>query len=301
MVKYVTLANEFYKFTYFDSSVMRDMTLITDETICKQKLILATLWMNATYDDFKKTVQFLEKRIGFLEQGLDFEIKEMGYSSIFRSSLCLQKKKSDINYETPYHLSIYLRDEENNTYYLPNIRYGIYNDEVYIFALQSVEQEKNDYSKKINRLLYKTGEGFDSLKDNSEIYDIGNLKDVTASFLVAANIAVSYFHSLGYRKIIIPSFLVSRWNSFAYAVHSVSILGFKKGKYFKEKEQIQKNITDKFIRTFLRLAYHNSGIRIDSYPMDNDDCLHVRLGEELNANNRLLQESDNIIRKKLVK
>ena len=61
--------------------------------------------------------------------------------------------------------------------------------------------------------VYKVNDGFDTKKDTYEEYGIGNLKDITPSFLYTANILLSMLKEYGINHIEVPSFLVERWNA----------------------------------------------------------------------------------------
>jgi len=53
---------------------------------------------------------------------------------------------------------------------------------------------------------------------------------------------------------------------------------------------IQRNISDKFIRTFRRIEHHFDNININNYPFDVDSCLHLTIDEEVCCNNELLED-----------
>ena len=48
------------------------------------------------------------------------------------------------------------------------------------------------FFKKTNRKFYKVNEGFNKDEDNNEIYGDGNLNDVSSSFLLVANMLITY-------------------------------------------------------------------------------------------------------------
>lgn len=61
-------------------------------------------------------------------------------------------------------------------------------DTLYIYAIQNIPQEKTNYTKKINRALYKVNDGF---TDEST----ADLKDTTASFLIVSAILLSFMQA----------------------------------------------------------------------------------------------------------
>lgn len=145
-------------------------------------------------------------------------------------------------------------------------------------------------AKKLNRIFYKIGEGFEN------DYMEENLKDITASFLVSLNICLSFFRNLEYKNIIVPSILIERWNAKVNANinKSKSELDFKN--YESDQLLIQNNLTNKLIRTFLRMKIHYNNINVVSYPGDVDNNLIIKINDEnIVCNNSLLNETNNLV------
>jgi len=142
----------------------------------------------------------------------------------------------------------------------------------------------------LNRIFYKIGEGFEN------DYKDENLKDITASFLVSLNICLSFFRNLGYKNIIVPSILIERWNAKVNANlnKSKNELDFKN--YESEQLLIQNNLTNKLIRTFLRMKIHYNNINVVAYPGDVDNNLIIKINDEnIVCNNNLLNETNNLV------
>ena len=57
------------------------------------------------------------------------------------------------------------------------------------------------------------------------------------------------------------------------------------------------NLTDKFIRTFLRLKYHFNSVKISSFPSELDFNLHLKLEDVLVGNNDFLNEVTSLVYK----
>lgn len=286
---YLELALNFYN----DNNYYRD---ITENTFYyyKVKTLLSILWSNATYEDFNDPINFLRRRITFFKNNLsEFDLwKDLGYSQNLNSNITVKNTKSNLRNETPYKLEIVL-ESDGSKYELPNIYYGIENETLYIYAIQNRKNaniENNAFQKFIKRKLYSINEGLDVKNETFENFDIGNLKDVTPSFLLAINIALGIFANKNINKIIVPSILYIRWND-------KEIMFDKKGRAIEEfniKEEqekhnyIQSNLTEKLIRTFLRLSYHIEGIEIENYPFELDSSLKLSIEEVKNFNNELL-------------
>lgn len=250
------------------------------------------LWGNATFDDFQNPLDFLRKRIAFLNSKVTETSIDLNYSNILKGNLKLNISKDLL--ETPYKLVIDWENEKEEKYEFPQVKFGIQDDTVHIYAIQNHSKLMHPG---IKRTLYKIGQGFDSKEDNYEIYGPGNLNDVTPSFLVALNMAVSYFNSLGYKNIVVPSMLIARWNAkqimFNMMKYVVGDEVFNEN--VEEYNNTQHNLTEKLLRTFLRLAHHYESINVSSYPFEVDTSLHLSIDGELISNNDLLQETADLV------
>lgn len=296
LCKYVDLCSYFYSTSNFEKEILDCVDYDKDRT-CPEKYIMTLLWVNATYDDFLHPEEYLQRRINFLENSKE-ETFETDYIEDLNGKINFAIKKDVILFETPFKIELSLVNNDGEQYTFPEIKFGIDNDTVYFYVIQNfttTNNNNNNYAKKINRLLFKIGEGFDATKDNYELFSEGNLKDVTASFVVAINMAITYFHSLGYRNIKVASILPVRWNSKNLIIERKQIMGRysldEKSNKEERLEEIQKNLTEKFIRTFLRLAYHYEGINIESLPMELDSYLHLNLEDNIYTSNKLLQDT----------
>jgi len=274
LTKYVEKCLEFYKNDKYLTEIVDNRTKI--------KLIMTLLWSNATIEDFNNPENYLSKRLSFLENDLNYLIKENKISiPILNSILRINVKKSLIVNETPYYIELILQNEENNEeYHLPNTYLGLDSERCYIYAMQTKKQkEENKHSKKINRLLYK-------INDNMNDED---LKDVTMSFVLAANMILAILKNNDINNIQVVPILITRWNAKASTYDSLE----------KENEHnlLQANITDKFLRTFQRLVFHHSSINIESYPYELDTNMHLSINGENICNNSLLEETFNVFNK----
>ena len=72
----------------------------------------------------------------------------------------------------------------------------------------------------------------------------------------------------------------------------------KKREIQEENDRIQKNLTEKLIRTIRRLEYQDSSIEITSYPYELDEYLTIGLKEKGTSENRLLQEIDESMKRR---
>lgn len=299
LTEYLTLARTKYDLTkYYEALEFSD---IKNHEQVINKLILTTLWANATYDDFSDSEEFLRKQISFLKDNTFSEYNEptiIGYSEMLGGYVEIENISEPILNETPNSLKISLVEPETNEKYtFPLVRYGIKDGKCYIYAVQKNKKFDidNNFKKKVNRKLFKIGENFDTKNDTYENYKEGNLKDVSASFVVASNIALGLLSSKGINDIVVPSILIERWNAKEKNIIVRSGREENKEEYIEtnkdEHNEIQRNLTEKLLRTFLRIISHNNTFEVMSYPFDIDSSLHIRTSPELDCNNSLLNET----------
>lgn len=299
LTEYLVLARNKY-----DLSIYQDELTFADVENYEQvinKIILTTLWANATYDDFSESEEFLRKQIAFLKDETFSEYEEptiIGYSETLGGYVEVENVQETILNETPYSLKIsVIEPETNERYTFPLVRYGIEDNKCYIYAVQKNKRydEENKFKKKVNRRLFQIGENFDTKHDTYENYGEGNLKDVSASFVVASNIALGLLASKGITDVVVPSILIERWNAKETGIIVKSKREENSQEYIdsnkEEHNKIQNNLTEKLLRTFLRIVSHNKTFNVTAYPFDIDSSLHIKSSEELDCNNTLLNET----------
>lgn len=299
LTEYLVLARKKY-----DLSIYQDELTFADVENYEQvinKIILTTLWANATYDDFSESEEFLRKQIAFLKDETFSEYEEptiIGYSETLGGYVEVENIQETILNETPNSLKIsVIEPETNERYTFPLVRYGIEDNKCYIYAVQKNKRydEENKFKKKVNRRLFQIGENFDTKNDTYENYGEGNLKDVSASFVVASNIALGLLASKGITDIVVPSILIERWNAKETGIIVKSKREENSQEYIdsnkEEHNKIQNNLTEKLLRTFLRIVSHNKTFNVTAYPFDIDSSLHIKTSEELDCNNTLLNET----------
>lgn len=284
--EYINLAKQFY----FD----RQMDVSNVE-----KMLMATLFSNMTSNDFNNIEEFLKLRISFIKDVSlkKFENEVNYYSEILKENIIIKLEKNYPYDETPYSLNIRF-NSGNIDCFLPSIKIGINNDTCYIYAIQNIKQEKNDYSKKINRKLFLINENF-----VDESNDLENIKDVTMSFVFVTSILFGILEQLGINKVKVSPLLIERWNAkrimfdikeeYHKNTNKLSTLNGD----IENHDYIQSNLTEKFIRTFRRIVYHFNNINITSYPYELDDYLNLTNNGNYSCNNPLLDEMYNLGRR----
>ena len=67
----------------------------------------------------------------------------------------------------------------------------------------------------------------------------------------------------------------------------------------ERNNEIQTNITNKFIRTFLRLSSQDNSIHIESYPYEVDEFLTLSINKQKEVSNELLNDVKEKIRERI--
>ena len=101
--------------------------------------------------------------------------------------------------------------------------------------------------------------------------------------------------------VVVPSFLLERWNAKCIANNlKVTKRNLSENEIQSLNEShdvLQNNLTNKLIRTFLRLGCHYNNFDILSFPYEIDSCLHICLNDnDLQCNNNLLYETNIVLR-----
>lgn len=284
-----------------------------DELRNKIKWIISYLFVNATTEEFLNPIDLVNRRIKFLKDetltylnnGIEIDINDI----ITDSKLCIKNESSPVSMETPNKISLSINNN-NSTFNLPNIYYGIDNGTCYIYSLLSPKNKKDlteediKYNKKINRFLYKlndkvldTDEYYDFKNNDSNYYPEGNITDVSVSFIFALNIFLSILEKNNIKKIKVVPYLPLRYKS-----RDIVSEKNNNNDLIERNNNIQNNLTNKFIRTFLRLAYHNKNIEIESYPYELDEFLTININSNnKEINNMLLENINNKVENEIKK
>lgn len=276
---YIKKAPDFYDLSSFEGTEKE-----------KIKMIIASLFANATFDDFANPIEFLNRRINFFENSQEENLKSTFIPSL-SSTLNASIAKDKIYNETPYYFNSTFRSDAG-VFKLPEVKFGIADNTLYIYAIQNTSQEKSQFTKKINRALYKVNDGF---QDDST----ANLGDTTASFLIVSAIILSYMQTKNITKIKISSILIERWNAKRIAISKKTkfknLPKEEEKSLIKDQERIQSNLTEKFIRTFLRLSEQYKNLEISAYPYEIDSYLSLNITGKLISENALLNDINSSI------
>lgn len=212
------------------------------------------------------------------------------------SDLIIKKEDNSPSMETPYKIKLTLSSEndENISYFLPSIYYGIDNDTCYIYAIlndknkQEINQMNKKYINIINRLLFKLNS---DVKDLEEYHIDGeeNIKDVSMSFVLSLNIFISLLQNKGIKKLKVISYLPLRYESRNITAEK----SIDRDNLKNRNDSIQYNLTNKLIRTIRRLTIQNNAVEIVNLPYELDEFLTLNVHRRTNQlDNTLLEETN---------
>lgn len=313
------LVNSLYE--YMKIMLSNDSSINKQNIYDKIKYYLTLLWVNATYEDLRNPVRFIQKYIDFNNNPL-FE-DEFTYASNIESlndaDIDVIIKREPANMETPYsfnaQINLFDNGKENN-YYLPSICYGISGDICYIYSIQNSGMFASNpgFEKKIKRLLYKMNENVSShesedFKEYKRLEKQGNnmedefypenISDVSVSAILALTVFMDSLNDMNIKNIKVVPFLPIRYKNrkseyekkYQLKLKQLKVDEIKELKQNLEEKRllIQSNLTNKFIRDFMRLKHHFNGIDILSYPMEVDEYLSININNMECHNNKLIE------------
>lgn len=247
-----------------------------------EKYYLSNVWNNATNYDFDNPERFIKRYTDFILDDTFScfdEIKCIGSFGLIggvESYVYIRRDKCPRGYETPFELSFFIGNIEDpaTLYPLPKIRYGIENNGgkkgTYVYAIQ------ND----IKPALF----GYNDELDNNfrEINDcisgMENRGVHSPSFLVAIVLLLGTLRSFNISDVMVPDMLLdrrknkSRFNNMSE----------------EELDSLQYNLTNKTIKTFIRIAMEIIGVDISAYPNDIDSFLHIKVNSDISSKNHII-------------
>lgn len=267
------------------------------------KFLIMYLFVNATTEDFINFEEYIDKYINYLkDKTLENLNKNIAFpsESIFKNDILnIKNTKQSIMMETPNKIEFSFTNKLDDTlkFLLPEISYGINIENgkkvCYIYSILNKENVNNEatieslkYKKSISRKLYKLNKGIsdyesqefkDYLNEETAYYP-ENITDVSVSSVLSLYL----FLNLIKDKVDIIKgipYLPIRYISREYASMTISDT-FKKKELEKRNEIIQKNLTEKFIRTFRRVEKYIPNFFIDSYPYEYDEYINCSFSKD---------------------
>ena len=270
LVEYVRKALSFYSGKDFefleDLNIMEYKNPLERKNEYIVKYIICLLLANASFDDFKNPLAFLQTRIAMFDNKLlPFEEEIcLGTINSIGAQLYLKEEKSPIRAETPYRLRSCLKFNNEEILTLPEIYSGSDGDKNILYGIQKSGQcsmiEEKDYLKKIRK-------GY-----------IAKLNGAPEHYFLAVMLFLSLCED---KDIEIRPFLIQRWNAKRIALYLKAYKNndYSLAKIEAEHYRIQKNITDILIRYFTKIEDVSSGLDITYMPFSKDSNLHLSLSK----------------------
>ena len=285
------------------------------------KFILAYLFANASTEEFLNPEDMLRRRIDFLDDNTFEELNEgkivpLG-NTFGNSDIFIQRNPQSVMMETPWKIDISLCkwiEDEMVSCPLSDISYGIREENgekvCYVYSMMKPKDKKDSsdreklFQKRLNRELYKLNEGvleqeseaFRRYKNGEEREYQENVTDVTQSFVLSLSIFVALLQKEGISKIKVVPYLPVRYLGRQLAASKVSDPDREQELYERNK-RIQDNCTNKFMRTFRRVAYHmGDDLEMHTVPYEVDEFMTFSLKSKTHdLNNPMLNEVSNAI------
>ena len=233
----------------------------------KIKYLISNLFINATTLDFNDPINYIKKRIDFLEDDTFRATRYVSLKNTFNLKnndtiyLKIQNITQDIKMETPYRIELTLIDidaKETLIFKLPSISYGICKENnikrCYIYNIQNKKQNRttedsNKFIKKISRMLYKVNKG--NIDED--------LKDISASSVMALTIFLNILRTQNIGNIT--------------ALLQLPIRNKLKNNSVKKSEK------NEFLKTIRRVASQFEGINIKNIDTIDEDYIEFEISD----------------------
>ena len=242
-----------------------------------ERYFIFNIWKNAASSDFQNPEKFIARYTNFIKDDTFSQFDRLMTLGMYENSmLMVQREEDDYGFETPYimHLSF---TNGKYIYNLPWIRYGISQNQngdkmAYIYALQKMEPSLSEqYNEEIRKNLNKLNSG------------VKKYRNVTPNAIAALSVFMGMLEAEGVTAIKVPDFLIGRYGRFVNATTE------------EETDRIQYNLTNKFMRNFLRLDEQLDNVRVEPIPVDAyNSFMCVSLDEMKDCKNQAIKQLYNL-------
>lgn len=225
------------------------------------------VWFNATEEDFREPIRFLEYRNHFLTDiTCNLECDNFHKGEIIDGKVPHHYEWSigvwnPSGNETPYVFRSRMVMDDGSSLNLPNIGFGLDGNKAYIYAVHQgkVKEEPSNGKKKLNRILYQINRGVvDDYPDESVL-------DVSVSSIAALTVFLSFLQETACNEMIVKS---------NFPIRTLAKMNNSRVDQ-AEFVRICENTINKFYRDFRRLSYHFPELEITSYPYEVDNSMHI--------------------------
>lgn len=286
LIKYVNEAKLYYREElddYIPESFLEDelnaRNNLVDITDIKEEYIIkyciATLFANASFNDFVDPVKFLEERISMFNNKL-LESSEPAsvYLESIKAKLVYYEEISSIRNETPTRVASRLEYDDGYVLELPRVYMGKTDNNYVLYAIQKHDKNSNkdqeeQYIRQIRKGMYY------------------KLKGAPEHFFVTIMLLAGLFNN---EDILVNPILIERWNAKRIVLDKKELKGNDMSLEMEGQDNLQNVITNGLIRYFTKMKDAGDGIIIDYYPFDVDDKLHVRFTSDFISKSQIFNE-----------
>ena len=226
------------------------------------RINLVYLLANMTPQDFQKPTEFVNRYIEFLNDRTFSQPMTMEYAPL-DCKIHIERKEQPAGQETPYALSVTMEKEypEGVAHYtLPLIRYGVANNQLYLYAIQG--KNNSDVTELDRKLAKKANRHFYKMNRNCR----EELQDVPLSFMFASTVLLKCMQEVGIEDMVVakslPLKLEMKKNVFG---DMTKYRGLRPSKLkalgvITNVEEIEYNLTTRFMHVVERLQEQIHGI-----------------------------------------
>lgn len=276
----------------------KSLRFFQDKEKNQYKFLMSYLMVNATTEDFLNPVRYIQRTINFLEDetlSVYNEESIVPLQGLLEGYYLKYKNVSQgVMMETPNRMEFSIVkevDDKTFEYKLPSISYGfapsfIGNKDCYIYSILNPKKKKDmsdeeiKFDKKVSRLLYKVNSGVELDENDNEFTDI---TQVSPSAVLSLITFLSLIKDEDVNEVRGVPYLPLRYLSRVLAAKDKE--NDVRESLKERNNAIQRNVTDKFIRTFLRASYHLGEDNFVLSPYALDEFLHFKFSETKTNNN----------------
>lgn len=238
-----------------------------------EKYFIFNFWKNATMSDFQNPEKFVVRYTNFIKDDTFNQFDKLTNMGMYGNSMLMaQREQDDYGFETPYIMHLSLTNGKY-IYNLPWVRYGISKNKngdkiAYIYALQKMEPSFSEkYNEEVKKDINKVNSG------------VKKYRNVTPNAIAALAIFMGMLEAEGVTAIKAPDFLIGRYGRFV----NVSTE--------EETDRIQYNLTEKFLRNFLRLDEQLDNLKLEPISLNEfNSFLCMSLGKMIDCKNPALKQ-----------
>jgi len=238
--------------------------------------LIEWIMRNATSNDLSNVESFLKKYTHFITDNTFDQIKKIKHIGVLLGyDVYVMRKRSSVNYETPYYLAYYMV-KDNIPVELPNVRFGVENKgSNKIFHILSTQTSQDNVHMEE---YYEICKQFKSYMGKSKFF-----REFNPTHVISLFITFGLIKGIGIDTVKVADYLPLRFYR----------LVLENQQSEEELYNLQSRLVDKNIYNYLRISELFSGINIQDY-VDNGDGLLIHLEDEIVLNDLFSQKLYNL-------